>query len=100
MVVSIYSKFDKDPNFHEHFHTHTAEHPAKIKHIFGMSQIFFGIVKNGITQFRSLTCGKHVKHFLRLVADFKSKSFPNNDMPAWTKLLVKNFLKNLSVQDL
>ena len=40
-----------------------------------------------------LTCGKHIKHFLCLIADLKSKALPNNDMPARTKLLVENFLK-------
>ena len=50
-------------------------------------------------QFRSLTCGKHIKHFLCLIANLKSKSFPNNDMPAWAKLLVKNFLGNKYYQD-
>ena len=40
----------------------------------------------------SLTCRKHIKHFLCFVADLKSKSFANNDVPTWTKLLVKNFL--------
>ena len=40
-----------------------------------------------------LTCGKHIKHFLCLIADLKSKALPNNDMPARTKLLVENFLE-------